>query len=123
MSRAGSTEMKTVRGGFLPDGSMLIALPRVNIVSGQTSGQWVKPKKTSDLWPLRLSSVVGEPVWEVRWNGPPMASDARPLQTSDAVCMPDEMTPGSAATPPEMAGLSPEGEHAAANAARAKRGR
>ena len=45
-----------------------------NIVVGQMSGQWVKPKNTRNGWPLKSSSVTVRPFWSVRLNGPPIAA-------------------------------------------------
>src|SRR6478736_4123620 len=43
---------------------------------GQTSGQWVKPKKISVGLPFRFCSVTACPAWSVSWNGPPIAAGA-----------------------------------------------
>ena len=52
--------------------------------------------------------MVGEPVWAVRWNGPPMASDERLPQFWLAVAMPEETTPLPALTPLSPAGVQPD---------------
>ena len=43
---------------------------------GQTSGQWVKPKKIRVGRPFRFFSVTAWPDWSVSWNGPPIAAGA-----------------------------------------------
>src|SRR5215469_3138893 len=53
-----------------------------NRVVGQMSGQWVKPKNTSEGWPFRACSVTVRPFWSVRLNGPPIAAACWPLGTS-----------------------------------------
>src|SRR5690349_25555 len=96
VSRAGSTEMNRVCGGVLPAGSRLIALPSLKSVMGQTSAQFVKPKKMSVFRSLKLASVVGEPSCAVRWKGPPISSDQRLVQLAEADGRPAETTPGVA---------------------------
>ena len=46
---------------------------------GQTSGQWVKPKKIRVGWPCMFFSVTVWPPWSVSWNGPPMAAGVATL--------------------------------------------
>src|SRR6201995_1112812 len=52
-----------------------------NRAVGQTSGQWVKPKKTRLGLPCRFFSVTVAPLWSVSWNGPPIAAGAVPPGT------------------------------------------
>src|ERR1700740_446760 len=52
---------------------------------GQTSGQWVKPKKIRVGRPCRLFSVTVAPLWSVSWKGPPIATGvATPLTPPSA---------------------------------------
>src|SRR5262245_2061434 len=74
VSRSGSTETK--KALTLP-----ASLPRARSTSeisnnevGQTSGQWVKPKKIRLGRPFRFFSVTGWPDWSASWNGPPIAA-------------------------------------------------
>src|SRR4051795_759959 len=60
---------------LLASGPSLLRISEMsNSVVGQTSGQCVKPKKTSDGRPLRSRSLIGLPFWSVRLNGPPIAA-------------------------------------------------
>ena len=45
--------------------------PSRNRVVGQTSGQWVKPKKTAEGCPRNAASVIGSPLWSTSVNGSP----------------------------------------------------
>jgi hypothetical protein len=47
---------------------------------GQTSGQWVKPKKIKVGRPSRFLSVTVWPLVSVSWNGPPMAAGTATLR-------------------------------------------
>src|ERR1700757_1231075 len=76
LSRSGSTEMNQA---LTLSASVPIAR-RISEISnsevGQTSGQWVKPKKIRVGWPCRSFSVTVAPLWSVSWNGPPIAAGA-----------------------------------------------
>src|SRR5580692_568642 len=52
---------------------------------GQTSGQWVKPKKIRVGLPSRFLSVTVSPAWSVSWNGPPIAAGAGTPRTPPSV--------------------------------------
>src|SRR4051794_27223169 len=68
---------------------------------GQTSGQWVKPKKISVGLPLRLPSVTTWPAWLVSWNGPPIAAGAvtlrKPPSAHSMITSPTTRLPAKAA--------------------------
>src|SRR5579863_3703287 len=73
-----------------------------NRVVGQMSGQWVKPKNTSEGWPLRSCSVTVRPSWSVSRNGPPIAAACWPLGASTRP-LPMRMAPSEARNPARKA--------------------
>src|SRR5688572_14445566 len=76
VSRSGSTETNQA---LTLSASLPIARSTSEISNsevGQTSGQWVKPKKIRVGRPLRFWSVTVWPAWSVSWNGPPIAAGA-----------------------------------------------
>src|SRR3954452_11519857 len=80
VSRSGSTDTNQA---FTLSASVPIAFSTSEISNsevGQTSGQWVKPKKIRVGLPLRFWSVTVWPAWSVNWNGPPIAAGAVTLR-------------------------------------------
>src|SRR5215204_2447661 len=76
VSRSGSTETNQAltRSASLPIAFSTSEISNSEV--GQTSGQWVKPKKIRVGRPLRFWSVTVRPAWSVSWNGPPIAAGA-----------------------------------------------
>src|SRR5215475_13180081 len=78
LSRSGSTEMNQAltRSASLPIARKISDISNSEV--GQTSGQWVKPKKIRVGRPCRSFSVTVAPPWSVNWNGPPIAAGVTP---------------------------------------------
>ena len=84
---------------LLASGPSLLRISEMsNNAVGQTSGQCVKPKKTSEGRPLRSRSVIGLPFWSVSLNGPPiaalvLANDSGPRPVTISTTVKQRMSP------------------------------